>query len=88
MLPGPRDALHEQREACRLLAAELGARGTPSFFINGHVLTGAQPLSAFTARIGTELSAARALVALARRRVRIALARRVGERSRAAAAAN
>ena len=45
------------------LAAELGARGTPSFFINGHVLTGAQPLSAFTARIDTELSEARALVA-------------------------
>lgn len=45
------------------LAAQLGARGTPSFFINGHVLTGAQPLTAFTQRVDTELAEARARVA-------------------------
>ncbi len=33
-----------------------GVRGTPSFFINGHPLTGAQPLDVFTAYIEAELA--------------------------------
>jgi protein-disulfide isomerase len=37
------------------LAEELGARGTPSFFINGRPLMGAQPYEAFTAIIDEEL---------------------------------
>ena len=45
------------------LAARLGARGTPAFFINGRNLRGAQPLPAFTAVIDEELAKAKALVA-------------------------
>ena len=45
------------------LAASLGARGTPAFFINGRNLRGAQPLPAFTALIDEELTKAKALVA-------------------------
>jgi len=45
------------------LANSLGARGTPSFFINGRNLRGAQPLPAFTAVIDEELAKAKALVA-------------------------
>jgi protein-disulfide isomerase len=37
------------------LAKELGATGTPTFFINGRVLTGAQPLDAFVTRVEAEL---------------------------------
>lgn len=45
------------------LANSLGARGTPSFFINGRNLRGAQPLAAFTTVIDEELTKAKALVA-------------------------
>jgi len=45
------------------LANKLGASGTPSFFINGRNLRGAQPLSAFTTVIDEELAKAKALVA-------------------------
>ncbi|MBV1858433.1 MAG: thioredoxin domain-containing protein [Nannocystaceae bacterium] len=41
----------------------LGARGTPSFFVNGRHLSGAQPFEAFKALIDTELKKAEALVA-------------------------
>jgi protein-disulfide isomerase len=44
------------------LAADLGARGTPTFFINGRKLVGAQPLSAFKALIDEELPKAEALL--------------------------
>jgi len=37
-------------------AAELGARGTPAFFINGRPLMGAQPFEAFKAIIDEELA--------------------------------
>jgi protein-disulfide isomerase len=37
-------------------AATVGARGTPSFFINGRPLSGAQPLAAFTKIIDEELA--------------------------------
>ena len=36
---------------------ELGVRGTPAFFVNGRLLSGAQPLEAFTALIDAELAA-------------------------------
>lgn len=43
--------------------AVLGARGTPSFFVNGRHLSGAQPFEAFKALIDVELKEAEALVA-------------------------
>jgi protein-disulfide isomerase len=45
------------------LADKLGVRGTPSFFINGRRLVGAQPIEAFRAILDERLTAARALVA-------------------------
>jgi protein-disulfide isomerase len=45
------------------LARSLGASGTPSFFINGRSLRGAQPFEAFKAVIDEELGKAKALVA-------------------------
>jgi protein-disulfide isomerase len=40
-------------------ASELGATGTPAFFINGLMLTGAQPIEAFEALIDEELATLR-----------------------------
>ncbi|MGD0525948.1 MAG: thioredoxin domain-containing protein [Polyangiaceae bacterium] len=45
------------------LADRLGVRGTPTFFINGRHLVGAQPIETFRAVIDERLAAARALVA-------------------------
>jgi len=45
------------------LAAQVGAKGTPYFFINGRKLVGAQPVDAFKAVIDEELAAARKLIA-------------------------
>lgn len=42
-------------EADATLANSLGANGTPSFFINGQRLVGAQPISAFTSLIDSQL---------------------------------
>lgn len=61
------DALERNRYAWNLrqeaqLAERLGARGTPSFFINGRLVMGAQPLEVFAAVIDDELEHARALV--------------------------
>ena len=42
------------------LAERFGARGTPTFFVNGRVLVGAQPLQRFVEAVDRELSAARA----------------------------
>jgi len=53
------------------LAASLGARGTPAFFINGRNLRGAQPLAAFTAVIDEELAKAKALVAKGTARAKV-----------------
>jgi protein-disulfide isomerase len=56
---------HEfQREiqADAALAAQLGARGTPSFFINGRPLRGAQPFEGFKTVIDEELQRAERLV--------------------------
>jgi protein-disulfide isomerase len=45
------------------VAAKAGVKGTPSFFINGRRLVGAQPVEAFKAVIDEELSSARKLIA-------------------------
>jgi protein-disulfide isomerase len=45
------------------LAKRLGARGTPTFFINGRILRGSQPMTRFALLIEEELSTAKALVA-------------------------
>ncbi len=49
-------------QADQQLAQQLGATGTPSSFVNGKNLRGAQPFEAFQALIDSELAAARALV--------------------------
>ncbi|UJR82066.1 DsbA family protein [Sandaracinus amylolyticus] len=46
-------------EADQTLARQLGASGTPSFFINGRNLRGAQPFEAFQQVIDAELARAR-----------------------------
>ena len=53
------------------LAAQVGVRGTPAFFVNGTLLTGAQPYQVFKARIDEEVKKAEALVAqgVARNRI-------------------
>ena len=40
-------------------AAKVGVDGTPTFFVNGTPLIGAQPIEAFTAAIDKALAAAR-----------------------------
>lgn len=50
-------------EADQALAARVGARGTPAFFINGRNLMGAQPYESFTAVIDEEIAIAEALMA-------------------------
>ena len=44
------------------LAAEVGARGTPHFFVNGIRLSGAQPLHKFKELIDAELATTKALI--------------------------
>jgi protein-disulfide isomerase len=44
------------------LASQLGANGTPAFFINGRLLSGAQPIESFKALIDEEVGKAEALV--------------------------
>ena len=56
------DAHKETILAQQKLARSLGANGTPSFFINGRNLRGAQPLPAFEAVIDEELAKAKELV--------------------------
>jgi protein-disulfide isomerase len=41
---------------------KIGARGTPSFFINGKIFAGAQPFEAFKAKIDAELANADAMI--------------------------
>ena len=45
------------------LAAKVGARGTPNFFVNGVQVTGARPFESFKTTIDAELKAAKAAVA-------------------------
>jgi protein-disulfide isomerase len=49
----------EKVEADMKLANQLGARGTPAFFINGRFLSGAQPFASFQAVIDEELKKAK-----------------------------
>ncbi len=49
-------------QADQQLAARVGARGTPNFFINGVQLTGAQPFERFKEVIDRELANARRMV--------------------------
>ncbi|MFL5347990.1 MAG: DsbA family protein [Hyalangium sp.] len=44
------------------LAGQLGANGTPAFFINGRLLSGAQPIENFKAIIDEEVTKAEAMV--------------------------
>ncbi|HYH98332.1 DsbA family protein [Hyalangium sp.] len=44
------------------LAGQLGANGTPAFFINGRLLSGAQPINNFKTIIDEELTKAEAMV--------------------------
>ena len=60
-------ALHDGRHIDRMrrdqnLLNPLGARGTPTFFVNGRKLVGAQPLEAFQALIDEELAKAQEFV--------------------------
>jgi protein-disulfide isomerase len=50
-------------EADMDLSEDLGVTGTPTFFVNGRKLVGAQPASRFEAVIGEEMAKAEALVA-------------------------
>jgi protein-disulfide isomerase/tRNA A-37 threonylcarbamoyl transferase component Bud32 len=51
---------HQQKvKDDQALAAKLGARGTPSFFVNGKKVIGAQPLDAFKEVVNDELPLAR-----------------------------
>jgi protein-disulfide isomerase len=61
-----RRALDEQRHLARVkrdqaLAASLGATGTPSFFVNGRKLVGAQPYDRFQQLVDEELAKAEKL---------------------------
>lgn len=58
-------------EADQRMAAQLGARGTPSFFINGRALVGAQPFESFRAVIDEALRDARARVRRGTARARV-----------------
>jgi len=63
-----RAALDDHRHRSRVtqdqqLAAQLGSRGTPGFFINGRYLAGAQPVERFAAVIDQEMIRARAMIA-------------------------
>jgi len=49
-------------DADQKLARDLGASGTPSFFVNGRSLRGAQPFDAFKTLIDEELAKAKQLV--------------------------
>ena len=52
-------ALAKQIEREMAAANAVGARGTPGFFINGKLLSGAQPYDAFKAQVDEALAAAR-----------------------------
>jgi protein-disulfide isomerase len=50
-------------ESDHALAARVGVRGTPASFVNGVLISGAQPYEKFKAEIETQLAKAKALVA-------------------------
>jgi protein-disulfide isomerase len=53
----------EQLKADRALAVQFGLEGTPTFFINGRVLTGAKPYEDLKKIVESEIAAADALLA-------------------------
>ena len=58
------DRMHiivDDLRADKALAASVAAKGTPTFFINGVRLVGAQPLIKFTVEVDRQLDVARAL---------------------------
>jgi len=55
--------LQDAVEADAAMADRIGARGTPSFYVNGKFLSGAQPLETFKSKIDEELDRAKKLVA-------------------------
>jgi len=55
-------AYKPQIEADQALAAKLGARGTPTFFVNGWSVRGAQPYEAFKAKVDEAIVEAEGLV--------------------------
>ena len=52
-------ALEEQIKRDQALAAKIGARGTPTSFVNGYMVRGAQPVAAFKKIIDRELAKAK-----------------------------
>ncbi|MCB9748472.1 MAG: thioredoxin domain-containing protein [Myxococcales bacterium] len=52
-------------------ATQVGARGTPAFFINGRFLSGAQPFASFEKLIDEELKEAERLIAAGTARARV-----------------
>jgi protein-disulfide isomerase len=58
-------------EQDRDIAGKIGARGTPTFFVNGRMLVGAQPVEAFKEIIEEELVSAQELVAKGTRPERV-----------------
>ena len=57
------DAVKNVIKQDQALATQIGARGTPNFFINGKKLVGAQPFPSFKSVIDEQKKAAEALVA-------------------------
>src|SRR5687768_11128220 len=72
-------------EADMALAAQLGARGTPSFFINGRPLRGAQPFEGFKTVIDEEVQRAQRLLATGVSKNRLYAELTKGGQTRAAA---
>jgi protein-disulfide isomerase len=66
------------------LADDVGARGTPHFFVNGRRLVGAQPVEKFVALVDAELAKADTLVkrGVAKRALYEHLMKGAGEKSR------
>jgi predicted DsbA family dithiol-disulfide isomerase len=50
-------------EADRAALLAVGVSGTPSFYVNGRFLSGAQPVAVFSALIDEELAKAKAAIA-------------------------
>jgi protein-disulfide isomerase len=65
------DKFQAQIAADQKLAQQIGAGGTPNFFINGRKLVGAQPFDSFDKLIGEELKKAQALVAKGTARAKV-----------------
>jgi len=68
---GEKRASFESLANAEQLGAKLRVRGTPTFFVNGKRVTGAQPYATFDKMVSHELATARALVASGTRRDRV-----------------